>query len=252
MIFKRVIVGAGRPNLKISTIRSRKRWVGSVIFQDSSKKSAAIAVLLCGVPCLFPAQAQETNGPAVDANEPMNRPGEIRNATDGGFRAGVQQAGFAVGAGIPAHQIGNTSSHNLVLSKIYYGWMLGGVKAQNKWYQGNWEVMEELLGGAQAYPSVRYVAGETTVLRYNFATGTRWVPFLDGGAGVLGTDIGRPDLGSVFEFNEQGGPGVNYFWRKNSALTFQYRYTHISNAGIKKPNEGVNEHMLYAGITWYF
>jgi hypothetical protein len=78
------------------------------------------------------------------------------------------------------------------------------------------------------------------------------VPFLDAGVGGTLTDIGRPDLGSLGEFNGQIGPGLHYFWRDNMAFTLQYRYMHTSNAGIQSPNQGVNEHICYLGISWFF
>ncbi len=212
-----------------------------------------IVVLTVGALSL-PARAQETNISNAITNDFKSAPAGIwaDDVVGGGFRRGLQQSGFALGAGFSLHNIGDRISHNLVLSRIYYGWMLGDVAGRDHWFRGNWEIVQELFGGAQFYRATRYAVGETTILRYNFATGTRWIPFFDVGAGILGTDIGRPDLGSTFEFNEQFGPGVNFFWRKNRALTFQYRYTHISNAGIREPNQGVNEQMIYAGLTWYF
>lgn len=219
-------------------------------------KGISIGSFLFALPAICtlvpPLHAQETNSPAVVPNAanslPMNN-GSLE-ATEIG--TGRQEAGLALGAGFSASGIGDKSTHDLALSKFYYGHVLGDLEGPDKWYQGNWELLEEIFAGGQFNPESHYLVGETTVIRYNFVTGTRWVPFLDGGAGVLGTDIGGPDLGTVFEFNEQGGPGIKYFWRKDSALTFQYRYTHMSNAGIKEPNQGVNEHMFYAGITWDF
>jgi lipid A 3-O-deacylase len=169
-----------------------------------------------------------------------------------GFRPGLHEAGLSLGGGFATHELGGTSPHDLALSRVYYGWMLGKLVGKGKWYRGNWELIQELFGGAQVHPGSSYVIGETTVLRYNFATERRWIPFLDAGAGLTATDIGSPDLGSVFEFNLQVGPGVNIFWRKNSALTFQYRFIHMSDAEIKSPNAGVNLHMFYAGVTCYF
>ncbi len=66
------------------------------------------------------------------------------------------------------------------------------------------------------------------------------------------TDIGHPDLSSLFEFNGQAGLGVRWFWRKNGALILEYRYLHLSNAGLRTPNLGVNVNMLSAGVTWIF
>jgi hypothetical protein len=209
--------------------------------------------MLTGSTIPGPVQAQTTNAPPLTNAIKSPSLGIWEDDVIGhGFRRGVQETGFLLGTGVSAPYVGDRTSHDLALAQIYYGWMLGSVRASDKWYRGNWEIMEDLVAGGQYFPARHYVAGEATFLRYNFATGTRWMPFLDGGVGILGTDIGHPDLGTIFEFDEQIGPGINYFWRKNSALSFEYRFTHISNAGIKPPNQGVNEHMFYVGLTWYF
>jgi lipid A 3-O-deacylase len=241
-------VNNSEPDKKATAARNQVSASITVLIKRIFIVSAAIGATL------LPVQAQETNISNAITNDFQSPPAGIwaDGVVGDGFRRGVQEAGFAVGAGLAIHNVGDKISHNLALSRIYYGWMLGSPIGKDKWYGGNFEIVQELFGGAQFHPATHYAVGETTLLRYNFATGTRWIPFMDLGGGILGTDIGQPDLGTTFEFNEQFGPGVNFFWRKNSALTFQYRYTHFSNAGIKEPNQGVNEQMFYAGLTWYF
>lgn len=211
-------------------------------------------VILAACATSLPLHAQVTNASDRITGGLTSEPAGIwvDDVVGNGFCRGVNESGFAVGGGAAAPHVGDKRSHDLVLSRFYYGWMFGGVKARDKWYRGNWEVLEEGFVGAQVYPASRYVIGETTLLRYSLATGTRWVPFFDAGIGISATDIANPDLGTIFEFNGQVGPGVNFFWRRNRAITFQYRFTHISNADIRSPNQGVNEHMFYAGMTWYF
>jgi opacity protein-like surface antigen len=217
-----------------------------------AKKACAILLATGGL--VLPLHA----GLAADANVCTNEvPHRFAGiwATDvptAGFRRGVQEAGFALGFGLVTPDGRDKCSHYLELSKISYGWLPAGTVAENYCWRGNWEVLEEIFAGAQSHPLVRYAVGETTVLRYNFATGTRWMPFVDGGFGVMATDIGRPNLGSVFEFNEFGGLGVNYFWRADSALDFEYRFTHISNGGVANPNGGLDGHIFYVGVSWFF
>ena len=169
-----------------------------------------------------------------------------------GFRHGVQQASFTVGGGFCTSELGGVSSHNMVLAQADYGWMIGDVFCRNQCCPGNWEIMQELFGGAQVRPRYAYAVGLTTLLRYNFVTGSRWVPFVCCGLGVSATDISRPDLSSTFEFNIQSGAGVNYFLNEHTALIFQYRYIHISDAGMTTPNQGVNESTFSTGISWFF
>ncbi len=77
------------------------------------------------------------------------------------------------------------------------------------------ELLGEAFVDAQYHPETRYFVGVDPVMRYNYMTGTRWEPFMDASIGVAATAIGRPDLGAVFEFDLQGGPGVQYFFRPN-------------------------------------
>jgi hypothetical protein len=90
------------------------------------------------------------------------------------------------------------------------------------------------------------------MLRYNFVTGSRFVPFFGLGAGVSATDIRNGDLSTTFEFNIQAGPGVRFFLGDHAAVTFQYRFIHLSNAGMDIPNQGVNSSTFLLGMTWVF
>jgi len=89
-------------------------------------------------------------------------------------------------------------------------------------------------------------------LRYNFATGSRWIPYADIGAGVSATSIGPPDLSGTFEFNLQAATGVQWFIRDNLALGLEARYLHMSCAGIHPPNLGLNTVNGMVGISWFF
>ncbi|MDB6121830.1 MAG: putative exported protein [Pedosphaera sp.] len=169
-----------------------------------------------------------------------------------GFLKGTRDAGFVLGAGPGMRVLASHEAHDLGLAFFHYAWILSDVKGEGRWYRGNWEIRGEAFGGMEFRPRRAYVAGVAPILRYNFATGTRWMPFFDLGAGLSATDIGRPDLSTTFEFNLQTGAGVHYFWRENSALTFQYRFFHLSNAGIERPNTGVNAGLFLAGLSWFF
>src|SRR5262249_18427523 len=101
-------------------------------------------------------------------------------------------------------------------------------------------------------PDTRYLAGFTPLVRYNLATGSPWVPFVTCGAGIVFTDIGHPDLSGTFQFDPQGGMGTHYFFRKNVAATFETHLMHISNAGIRPPNQGVTPLLFQDEIGCFF
>ncbi|HZV36737.1 MAG TPA: acyloxyacyl hydrolase, partial [Verrucomicrobiae bacterium] len=168
-----------------------------------------------------------------------------------GMRQRAMEAEAVIGAGLGIRD-GSLYKHNLALSELRFGRIVSRVLGQGCWYQGNFEFLGELFVGSQISPSPRYFVGFAPGIRYEFATGTRWVPFIDGSAGVVGTDIGHPDLGANFEFSLQGGSGVKYYFRDNAAFIFQYRYLHFSNGGLYIHNKGINVNVLLIGASWSF
>jgi hypothetical protein len=175
-----------------------------------------------------------------------------RNGVGEGFRSGAQSTSLEAGAAAGLAVLGGHQRHDLALTSISYGQMLGPVRGEDHWYRGNWELDGELFGGPQYSPSANYVIGLRPHLRYDFATGTRWVPFVDAGAGVTATGIGAPDLSGTFEFNLQGGVGTHYFIRNNLAITAEARYLHLSCAGMNSPNLGLNGVAGMIGLSWFF
>jgi hypothetical protein len=169
-----------------------------------------------------------------------------------GFRPDAQSITFALGANYGIAAFGSEEQHHLAIASLTYGHMLGHVVGEGHWYKGNPEFRLEVFTGAQFSPEVEWFVGLTPHLRYNFATGTRWIPFVDIGAGVTGTGIGPPDLSGTFEFNLQGGAGVLFFLENNLALTLDVHFTHWSCAGIHKPNLGLNGVTGMLGVTFFF
>jgi len=172
-----------------------------------------------------------------------------------GFVGSAQNLTVEAGVALGLASFGSEQAHDLGLLSISYGHMLGGVVAKDHWWRGNFEGRMELFGGMQYHPEVDtdgWLIGLTPHLRYNFATGTRWIPFIDGGAGVTAMGIGPPDVSGTFEFNLQASTGVRYFLRDNLALTTEVRYIHFSCAGLHKPNLGMNNVAFMLGVSWFF
>jgi lipid A 3-O-deacylase len=170
----------------------------------------------------------------------------------GGFKKNVLDAGLTAGSGFGLNILGTTQSHELALIYGHMGWMATDVLFKDRWYQGNLELWGEIFAGRQNHPEKDGVYGMTIGPRYLFLTGSRWVPFVDAGAGVSETNIGEPDLGSKFEFNLQLGAGTHYFLLDNIALTLQVRGIHLSNAYIRLPNHGANALLFLVGATCFF
>lgn len=169
-----------------------------------------------------------------------------------GFNPSTQSISLSIGAGYGERILGSREHHDLALTSVAYGHMLGSVKGGNHWYKGNWEWRGELFSGAQFSPTRDWLVGLAPHFRYNFATGHRWIPYFDLGAGVSATSIGPPDLSHYFEFNVQAAAGVRWFIKDNIALSIEARYLHMSCAGLNSPNLGLNNVNSMIGIGWFF
>lgn len=169
-----------------------------------------------------------------------------------GFRPDAQSLTLSAGANYGIAAFGSKQAHHLALVSLTYGHMLNAVVGQGHWYRGNPEFRLEVFTGAEFSPSKEWLVGLTPHFRYNFATGTRWIPFGDIGAGVTATGIGPPDLSGTFEFNLQAGFGVQWFFKDHVALTLETHYLHMSCAGLHKPNLGLNGVAATLGISFFF
>lgn len=164
----------------------------------------------------------------------------------------LHEAGAAIGGGLGMKVFGSDLDHHLALSKVHYGWRRNRLYFPHSWYRGELGVFNELMAGGQFDPEGAYVIGATPVIKYRFCYWDRFRPFLEGAAGMMLTDIGAPSLGSVFEFYQQAGAGIE--WQQSRILTWtaQVRFAHISNAGITRSNRGINNLLFFLGANWTF
>ncbi|SDV48230.1 acyloxyacyl hydrolase [Chitinasiproducens palmae] len=92
-----------------------------------------------------------------------------------------------------------------------------------------------------------YEVGATPVLRFEKSSGAIR-PYVEAGVGVR--LISHPritsdyTLSSGFQFADMVGVGAKFGERQQYQVG--YRFQHLSNAGIKHPNPGINFHQIYA------
>jgi opacity protein-like surface antigen len=121
------------------------------------------------------------------------------------------------------------------------------------WAAGNIELLIEPLAAHYYQPFSASAFGGSLVVKYNFLDFGRWMPFWDGGAGMLWTDLGPriPEQSTQFNFVLQTGPGVSYFVTEHMAVTVGIRFHHISNAGIGERNIGLNAWLFNVGVSFF-
>ena len=167
---------------------------------------------------------------------------------------GTLEFGFLTGYWQGNNAFGNEPSANR--SAVYFLPQLGLVLTDeigSGLTSGNVEVLIEPLAAHYYQPFSASAFGGSLMVKYNFLDFGRWMPFWDGGAGMLWTDLGPriPEQSTQFNFVLQTGPGVSYFVTENTAVTLGIRFHHISNAGIGERNIGLNGCLFNVGISFF-
>jgi lipid A 3-O-deacylase len=216
------------------------------------KRTISVPVGGCLVAVLTLCCSGYAEGPSSEAPSDDSPKSELWRAAPGeGFRKGAHELEAVVGPGFGV-RILEDHAHDWSMGIIDYGWVFTDVVGDGHWYRGSWELIGEIFGGGQYRPESAYFIGGGPHIRYDFASGHRWMPFLDLGAGATATDIRSGDISTTFEFNLQAGAGAHFFLRDNLALTVQARLIHFSNAGMQFPNLGVNSLTGLIGVSWFF
>ena len=169
-----------------------------------------------------------------------------------GFRKNVRSIEVKLSRAFGTTDTGSNVPHDLWLAQIQGGLMLADVMEPDHWYGGNLEGLLQMTAGGQERPHAAYFLALNGGLRYHFRTNTRWVPFLAGSVGIGVTDIDDADATGKFQFNEQAGAGVRCFLNRRQAVTAEYGIWHVSNGGVREPNDGVNAHVFSVGFSWLF
>ena len=179
---------------------------------------------------------------AVDARETVQK-----GTVEFGFLTGYWQATDIVNAGGNAR-----TNRNAIFVLPQWGVVLTD-EFDASWFSGNIEVFVEPLAAHFFEPFSASAFGGTLNLKYNFLSFGRWMPFWDGGAGMLWTDLAPriPEQSTQFNFILQTGPGVHYFLTDQFTLTTGVRFSHISNGGIGDRNTGLNAFLFNFGVSFF-
>lgn len=106
------------------------------------------------------------------------------------------------------------------------------------------------------------------IFRWNFTSGHKLQPWIQGAGGVIWTSHKYPAIGnlnptdiasngpaadtSVWNFTPQFGVGAHYFVRPRRSIDFAADAVHISSASLGDKNPGVNASVQFrVGYTWW-
>jgi hypothetical protein len=170
------------------------------------------------------------------------------------FGRGARHVGLTAGVGIAMQRIGedrDTDDVRYVATTPRFGIGLFDPLGGDAWYRGNFELVLEGTFLAQFEPHGGWAGGGSTILRYNLLCCGRFVPFFDGGVGILNLDFDLEDQADGINFIIHAGLGTHYFLSERTALTGEWRYQHISNARINYPNRSINASAFFLGASFF-
>jgi hypothetical protein len=186
--------------------------------------------------------------PALARAEPSAPSGATR------FGRGRRHIGLAAGVGVGMRRIGKHRDtddvrYASVTPRLGIGVTdpLGG----DAWYRGGFEVLAEGTFLSVFEPRSGWAAGGSAILRYDLLRFGRFVPFFDGGVGILNLDFDLDDQADGVGFIIHTGLGSHLFLSERTALTGEWRYQHVSNARIHLPNRSINASAFFLGASFF-
>ncbi len=209
-------------------------------WMNSTRRREQTVILLGGVCCLLVGLAG-----LVSAGEPNARARVSKGTLEYGLLLGYWQ-----GNNLFQNEPSANRSALYVLPQL--GYVLTDELGSGA-FAGNVEVVVEPMAAHYYQPFSASAFGGSLLVKYNFVSFGRWMPFWDGGGGMLWTDLAPriPEQSTPFNFILQTGPGVSYFVSENLALTVGIRFHHISNSGIGDRNVGLNAWLFNMGMSFY-
>jgi opacity protein-like surface antigen len=123
---------------------------------------------------------------------------------------------------------------------------------ETPWYPGSVQIFAEPYVALITTPTKTYYVGLDLILRHTLLTWNRVSPYIEGGAGIIHTNLRQRALGGTIEFTPQVGAGFYVHVTERFAVNAGYRLHHISNAGTASQNLGVNSSKPYGGFTFFF
>lgn len=138
-----------------------------------------------------------------------------------------------------------------------YGKAISDVQFVGFYPQMGWFVSDELElygeGTLHAYyrPGAEVLGGIVGIGgRWHFRTDASWTPYFTMAGGLAWTSLDVPEVDRIFNFQVILGAGIRQITRRGPGLLIEFRNHHISNAGTRGENLGINAGMLVVGVHW--
>jgi len=167
------------------------------------------------------------------------------------FAKGIQSVGFL--AGFMSGNLRNKDDYEVIPLMVSFGFDLKplsekiGIKTK-----GILEFEVEPFLSPVIGPDSNLETGVNLLFKYGFPLNSRLMPYVKFGAGPSFMTQHTRGQSTQFNFVDSVGGGVSWLVKDNMSLDLEYRFRHLSNCGIDKPNSGINSQLFLAGVTYRF
>ena len=168
-------------------------------------------------------------------------------------RAPLRQGSWEIGA-LAAYSISGAGGPKAdpIVRALWLLPRIGYTFWEIPWYPASVQINLEPAAALITTPTKTYILGVNAILRHTFLVWRRVSPYIEGGAGLMNTNLRHRALGESIEFTPQVGVGFHFHVWERGSLSAGFRWLHISNAGLADQNLGLNNYFPYVGFTIFF
>ncbi|MBI2683040.1 MAG: acyloxyacyl hydrolase [Acidobacteriales bacterium] len=150
--------------------------------------------------------------------------------------------------------VGKRSTTHFAYGGFRYGRVLTAYHGKG-WIRGNFEFRLEIIPLEYIFQPPRNAFGaefRPVNFIWNFKGSKRVKPYTAIGGGLLLTNHDVPVATNGVNFTPQGGVGFHFMQGEHRAITAEFKYLHVSNAGLTNANSGINASFhVTIGYTWF-
>jgi hypothetical protein len=123
-----------------------------------------------------------------------------------------------------------------------------------RWIRGQLMFGAEIVYIQFEEPELTHGVGFTPKIKWMFEGIGSFRPYIEFAGGPFYTDLGGriPEESARFNFILTAGGGLSWFFTSQLSFNVGYRFHHISNAGTRYPNLGLNSSLPFGGFSFYF
>jgi opacity protein-like surface antigen len=218
-------------------------------------------VILAGIICFLTCDLSFSQTNSKNSTPPEYLSLDIAKSTDVSFVSSREVKNekvsyfkeFGILSGYGESKLNEKGKYKLIPLIVRFGFDLKPfLKKFNLNPSGTTELIWEPYVGHITQPDANFETGLNWLLKYSFSLTDRFSPYAALGLGMNYMTQHTYEQGTQFNFTQAVEGGFSFFLTKNTAFSLGFRFRHLSNSSIKKPNAGINSKFLVGGISWYY